>query len=69
VYKTTTTGGAVMPFNDTRVNADSIKVGLLVNKIFDNYKFLYEFKISEGFFINLFDVVNEKEDSETEFLV
>jgi hypothetical protein len=38
--KTTTTGGAVMPFNDTRVNADSIKVGLLVNKIFDNYKFL-----------------------------
>jgi hypothetical protein len=66
VYKTTTTGGAVMPFNDTRVNADSIKVGLLVNKIFDNYKFLYEFKISEKvFFINLFDVVNEKEDSET----
>jgi hypothetical protein len=39
-----------MPFNDTRVNADSIKVGLLVNKIFDNYKFLYEFKISEKFF-------------------
>jgi hypothetical protein len=29
----------------------------------DNYKFLYEFKIS-WFFINLFDVVNEKEDSE-----
>jgi hypothetical protein len=48
MYKTTTTGGAVMPFNDTRVNADSIK-GLLVNKIF-NYKFLYEFKISEKFF-------------------
>jgi hypothetical protein len=38
-----------MPFNDTRVNADSIKVGLLVNKIFDNYKF-HEFKISEKFF-------------------
>jgi hypothetical protein len=66
MYKTTTTGGAVMPFNDTRVNADSIKVGLLVNKIFDNYKFQDQ---REGFFINLFDVVNEKGGSETEFLV
>jgi hypothetical protein len=65
VQKTTTTGGAVMPFNDTRVNLIVLRWVFWLIK----YRTIINLNEFKKFVFQICLTWNEKRDSETEFLV